>query len=480
MKKNNWFSVIYISILATLGCGLVIILPANGQTEGVLPPQKFFEAIGRFHPLVKQADFFPQAANQELLMSRGQFDPKLRADFYRKSFDGKDYYNLFNPELKVPTWPGIDLKAGWERNVGPYVSNEHKTPQKGLQYVGVSVPVGQGLMTDVRRTTLKQARIAVSIAGAERLKEINKILFSAAKAYWEWYFNAAQLQLAQTAYTLANERYVAVKQRVFVGDQAPIDSVEAHIFKQDREIFLRQAQLDETNSRLMVSGFLWSETTEPVDLNAGASPEVPANYQLTISDSTAAALMAVAKTQHPEIQKNIFKLNNLELDRRLGREMLKPQLNLHYSWLSRTDTNIWAGNSIDRNYKFGFDFSFPLLVRKERGKLGLIRTKIIQTQLEQAQLQRDIEIEIRTTLNDIRNFEGQIFLQQQMVANYQRLRDGELKKFENGESSLFLINSREAKLIEARIKLVSLESKYQKERSALWYAAGRNPLLPLL
>jgi hypothetical protein len=69
-------------------------------------------------------------------------------------------------------------------------------------------------------------------------------------------------------------------------------------------------------------------------------------------------------------------------------------------------------------------------------------------------------------------------MQNAMVENYQKLRNAEIRKFENGESSLFLINSREAKLIESIIKQASLVSKFQKERAALLYAAGRNALLP--
>ena len=80
--------------------------------------------------------------------------------------------------------------------------------------------------------------------------------------------------------------------------------------------------------------------------------------------------------------------------------------------------------------------------------------------------------------NELKNLESLIRMQAGMVANYQRLRNGEVRKFENGESSLFLINAREAKLIEALITQASLLSKYQKERARLQYSAGRNGLLP--
>lgn len=451
---------------------------ASAQNDTLLSPKMFFEAVALFHPLVRQANLFNEAAENELMMTRGQFDPKLGATFNQKSFDGKQYYNLFNPELKIATWPGIDIKAGFERNVGTNLSSEEETPQTGLQYLGVGLPLGQGLFTDVRRTTLKQAKIGLQMAQAERNKQINKVVYSSAKDYWEWYFNKEQLNNAKEAYRFAFERYTAVNQRIMVGDLAPIDSVEAHIFLQDRELFLNQSLFDELNSRLILSTYLWSADAQPLDLGGSVKPEIPLAYMELISDSTTARLMVLAKTQHPEIQKYQLKLNQLDLDRRLGKEMLKPSFNINYTWLSRTDKSVWATNTIDRNYKFGFDFGFPVLLRKERGKLGLVQTKILQTQLEQSQTIRNIEIDLTASINHLKNLENLIGLQTSMVNNYLKLRNAEIKKFENGESSLFLINSRESKLIESKIKLASLISKFQKEKAGVYYAAGRNPLLP--
>ncbi|MFN5704617.1 MAG: hypothetical protein ACK45U_02065 [bacterium] len=40
--------------------------------------------------------------------------------------------------------------------------------------------------------------------------------------------------------------------------------------------------------------------------------------------------------------------------------------------------------------------------------------------------------------------------------------NAELTKFNNGESSVFLINSREIALIQAQLSLISLTAKYQQ------------------
>ena len=45
---------------------------------------------------------------------------------------------------------------------------------------------------------------------------------------------------------------------------------------------------------------------------------------------------------------------------------------------------------------------------------------------------------------------------------------GEERKFELGESSLFIINSREAKLIESQVKEIVLENKLLGAKSELY------------
>jgi len=458
---------------------LVWSLAAFSQTEPVLSPVRFFESVSQNHPFVKQAGLFLTASEKEMLISRGQYDPKLMATFNRKSFDGKEYYNMFNPEIKIPTWPGVDVKAGYERNVGAFINGEDNTPASGLQYLGVNVPLVQGLMTDVRRTALKQAKIGIQMADAEKRKQVNKVLYSAAKEYWEWYFQYQQLLNAELAFRLASDRFQAVKNRALVGELAAIDSVESLIFLQDRQIFLNQSRIDELNSRLLLSAYYWSSDEKPLAIENGISPEVPSAFMSALPDSAVNTIIEMAIVQHPELQKVVLKTNLLQLDRKLSSEMLKPQLNLQYSWLSRVDKSVWFNSAPDRNYKLGFDLSFPVFLRKERGKLGLVKTKLLQNTLDQIQLQRDIELDIRTSFNELKNLRIQMEMQVRMVENYKRLRDAEIRKFENGESTLFLINSREAKLIEAQIKQASYMAKYQKERAAISYASGRNPLLPL-
>ncbi|WP_308199011.1 TolC family protein [Chitinophaga sedimenti] len=63
-------------------------------------------------------------------------------------------------------------------------------------------------------------------------------------------------------------------------------------------------------------------------------------------------------------------------------------------------------------------------------------------------------------------------MQVKSIANQELLLNGEAAKFDLGESTLFLINTRESKLIDMKIKREEMISGYQKALAELYYKAG--------
>jgi threonine synthase len=68
--------------------------------------------------------------------------------------------------------------------------------------------------------------------------------------------------------------------------------------------------------------------------------------------------------------------------------------------------------------------------------------------------------------------QNQLALQRSATAAYAALQRAEELRFSNGESSLFLINARELKTLEASEKEVELQSKEGKAIAAAYWAAG--------
>jgi outer membrane protein TolC len=118
--------------------------------------------------------------------------------------------------------------------------------------------------------------------------------------------------------------------------------------------------------------------------------------------------------------------------------------------------------------------SYPLLLRAERAKRQLNTLKLNDVGFQLNNDQRLVGFALQTAANDWQALVEQLRLQQQATANYQRLRNGEQIRFESGESTIFLINSREASLLSARLKLAELQAKYAQTQAQLRYAAGGN------
>ena len=453
---------------------MLCTIPTFAQTT--FGYEDFKNLVLKNHPTVKQANLFPRDAEAEIMQAKGAFDLKLTSYFDRKSFKGIDYYNRWDNILKIPTWPGVDFKLGYERNTGKYLLQEESSQ---LLVAGLSVPIGQGLIIDARRNTLKQARLGRNYAEAERQKLINSTIFYATKSYWDWWFSYQQLQLIQEGYDLADKRFIATRERARVGEQATIDSVEAKITLQDREVALQQAIIELQNYRLALSNYLWSTYETPLELPEGAAPPVAPIRK--VDETTLLALINQAKLQHPEIQKLNVKMDQLQIEERFRKEMLKPVFNANFNFIadgfvSKPTSNFENSFSLN-NHKLGFEFAMPLFLRKERGKLQQVRIKQQSTGLDLNLARREIMNDVYAAYNEVRNFEKQLKIQQDATQNQEILVRAEQRKFDIGESTLFLINTRESKLIEMRTKIELLKSKYEKALANLAYMAGLTELL---
>ena len=78
-----------------------------------------------------------------------------------------------------------------------------------------------------------------------------------------------------------------------------------------------------------------------------------------------------------------------------------------------------------------------------------------------------LENEISPNFHEILNFHTQINLSRNNLQNYRKLLDAEETRYGIGESSLFLINSRENKVIDAQEKFISIRTKFLKSFNKL-------------
>ncbi len=447
------------------------------DTANVFLIEDLREIVFQNHPIIKQAALLSETARANVMQSLGYFDPAVKAGFDRKVFGNSEYYNRWTSELKVPLWlAGADLKLGYDRNVGDYTNPETSTSTAGLTGIGISIPLGQGLLIDSRRNTLKQAKVMVKYAEAERVKQINETWFTIAKDYWDWYFTYKQFMLISEGVELAQTRFKAISRQTVLGDKASIDSVEAAITVQDRLIQFEKMKVELMNARLTLSNHLWNNQAQPLELPETARPPLQRPVKEQPKQQLLDTLLAYANNLHPDLIKLQTKDEQLAIERSYRAEMLKPKLNVGASLLSmRRDFNSNIPDYYDfnmGNYKIGLDFVFPLFLRSERGKLKEVKIKQLELQYDIQQTNREIKNSIVTSFNHLDAYSRQIEVQVKNISNQEMLLRGETTKFGLGESTLFLINARESKLIDMKIKLEEMIIGYEKKLAELYYKAG--------
>ena len=127
-----------------------ISLIAQEKKDNELTYNEFLGYVKKYHPMVKSANLQINNAQANLMMARGGFDPKIEVDFDKKQFKDKTYYSILNSSFKIPTWYGIEVKAGFDNSEGVYLNRENTLPNKGLSSLGINLPLGQGLLINQR------------------------------------------------------------------------------------------------------------------------------------------------------------------------------------------------------------------------------------------------------------------------------------------------------------------------------------------
>ena len=438
--------------------------------DSVLTLQNFLQLVADNHPSVKQANLLTRTAQAELLTAKGGFDPKLYGDFEQKFFNKKTYFNVGEGGLKVPTWYGVEAKTSYSYVGGNFINPSESTPSAGQGLIGVSVPILQGFMIDDRRGNLFKARQSQQLNASERTVLLNDLAFSASQIYWKWAFLVENRRIFQEALRLAEVRFSATKIAFVQGDRMAMDTLESFIQVQDRQVQLNEATLDVQEANIKLANFLWNNQSKPLPFSETLVAEnLNKTPSITEGPQNRLILLQTVGETHPFLTMYAAKIAQLNVDQQLKREKLKPKLNLNYNVLG----NALAFNPLfTDNYKWGISFSTSTLFRAERGDLELSKIKIENTNLLRDQKALELQNKLRLAFNEVDNLLIQLELYTKTVDNYRRLLALENSRFQLGESSLFLVNSREVKLIEAQIKLAKLQAELQIAQTSVNWAAG--------
>ena len=450
--------------LLILSLLLTSTIRAQDDSLQALSYDAYMEQVMTHHPYAFQANIIRSMGASTLLQSRGAFDPKLQGDIGQKYFEGKQYYSHIDGSLKIPTWFGISAEAGYTLNDGVFLNPENRVPSAGLWFAGLRLDLGNGLIMNQRRAEFEKAKLFQANSELERTVFLNQLRRDASIVYWKWQQSYQKMIVYRQAYENAALRYEGIRESAIFGDRPYIDTVEASLIVQSRNLSMIRAKTAYENATLKLEIYLWSDGFIPLELNNSIPDESsePRNLILPIELDSLIA-------NHPYAQMWQLEQQQKEIDLQLKREQWKPQLTLKYNAINEPINNNPLASYSPSNYTWGATFAYPLLSRKARGGVQLAKLKLQDQQLKIKTYGAELKYTINAALNNYQLANEQLIIGRELVDNNQVMYDSEISLFEMGESSIFMINTRESNWLKAKIQFIEISGNYRMLFSELYF-----------
>jgi outer membrane protein TolC len=449
---------------------VMIFLATKSQNNLQLSYDAFLVNVLQNNPLSKRAENEKKYGDIQFKAARGNYDPILIGNYEQKQFNGTNYFTTLNSEVKQPIFTSQYFKFGYDYGNGSYINPEYNTTPNGLPYLGIEVGVLQGLLIDKRRAEVLKSKEYLNYYDAEKKVQLNALLFEASQRYFDWLFSLKQMALNNYFMQVANQRLIGIEALANIGEKAAVDTVEAAIFYQTRLLDFQSAQIDNQKTINEIASFNWQNN----------SPSIVAENYIAIDSLDLyfnKAKVLLMETLYQSVPSNpiLSKYSSfqkvLEIDNRLKKEMIKPSLNVKYNFLSNNATAINPSFS-NNNYKFGVNLSFPLFLRNPTNEYKLAKINSQNNNLELLNKTNELSFKINALKKTIDILAEQLKNAERTAKYSKLLVEAEKLKFSNGESTLFMLNTRENKWLESEIKFAEYKLKFIKVVLNLIYLNG--------
>lgn len=414
--------------------------------------ENYLEIVLEYHPLILRANLNEDIAAAQILKGKGALDPKVFSDYSAKQFDDTDYFTVWQSEAKIPTTLPIDLSVGYERNDGVFLNNENSVPDNGLIYGTVNLSLLRGLLYDEQRYSIQSAEIKGLKSQIEREIVTRDIIYQAINTYLDWAVKDNSLNINENYLELVNQRHQNVIQLFLNGDSPAIDTLESRLNINTAEKIVLQSKSKRIKSKQNLSLFIWDKAGQPLQINNDIKPA-----QLESLVRTLRNLCVISNpdfNNDPIISKIENEIRSIELENRLEKENLKPQLDLKYNTILSLGKEDLAPTFSFNDYKYGVVFQYPILNRKSKGQLRINESLSKINKLDKTEYLGRFTNKYIGLLAQEEIQVDAVLVSMEKITNSQLLYDAENLKFSLGESSVFLLNQRERKLIEAQNELI--------------------------
>jgi outer membrane protein len=465
------------------------LAPSVSSAEEPISLLKLWEASQRYHPRLQMA--YAKLKQQEgmALNAQGSFDPRLSGSnqylIYNSSSKPGDEKDAFLNDVGVEfqTRSGANVKIGGKLNRGTLSTPVTLTGEGGEYGLEVKQPLIRGFGINKLAVAEQKAGLATQSAWLEWQQTRYEVLRQASNSYWSWVANELKRLVTQDLLDIANLRYQQVQGFAKAGDLPKIDAVEAQ-----QEVFRRETTLAEDTEKAQkaaydASLFYWpppaGQAQVPSQLPKVFQPEaIPdhpwLNWKQHLANSPCPTLEELQTCGITQAFQNRPELKSLSIGKLLAQIDWSLAKN---EFLPKLDAILAPGfetgqDSVAPVLKAGIEYTVPLRQRTVRGQLQQATFKLSELNQQEQAILANIRNEVAKSVVEIQQRIVQVEKGEQQVQLAIQLEEAERRRYDLGDSTLFLVNTRERAAVDAKKQWVDAQASLQQAWVQFWVATA--------
>jgi outer membrane protein TolC len=450
-----WFIIFQFSVFSSQ----FSILSAAEKPRTLLLPEVLASVQSQYPPFLA-ALIEQDIANGRVRQAQGAFDVNLNAGGTMNLagyYDGRTGYTML--EQPLPFWGG-SVYGGYRLSSGFLPNyNKDRTGMDGEGVLGFRIPLLRDGTIDRRRASLWQAQIDQELADPIILRQYLDFIRAATISYYTWVASGQRLALAEELFRIAKNRDSAIAEQVKRGASAPIVQVDNQRLVVSREIAtvlaLRRFQAAAIELSLF---FRTREKAEP--LIAGRE-RLPAAFppHPRLDESQLTADIAKAAVFRPEIRRIELLLQRVEIDRRLAKNNLLPNL----------DVGVEAGQFFGDNrpkdigqneVEAKVEFKLPLQRREAQGRVDIADATIERLNNDKRFARDRITADVRDAYSALLAAFDALTMTRKNVDLARQLETAENERLKQGATDLLALQIREQATFDAQVLEVEAQADY--------------------
>jgi outer membrane protein len=336
------------------------------------------------------------------------------------------------------------------------------------------------------RAPIVIARRNLQLSQAAFAAQVNNNVLGAVNQYWAVVQAQGNLDVARSSMDAAEATYKRDKRALELGALPPLNIYrsESQVASRRLQVILSEYALKQAVDALRLTiGADQDPFFQAIDLELTEKPEPPGELR-TIDTATA---LQAALTKRPEFDAAKAALSRDETQIRLARNHLLPQLDLMALYgtngLGGKGSDL-SGNPLSSSWVsqlFGFSYptyeaqltlTLPLRNRAAKAEMGTALVSRRNDLYNQRLVQEQVTLDVSNAVHQLEQAKLGIAAGKEALDLAQKTAAAEQRKYELGDSTVYLVLEAQTELAAAQQSLLQAEVGYQMAVAAVGHATG--------